>query len=228
MTFVALGGCMSTRPLVVDLPDATGVDVVDRTQPDDYPGFAAGEGNIYNCRYGIRHVAAAEFQPPRAKQLAAALAADAPSVAGTAVELQRFDVYLNYRLRGLNAAGQTIGGGIGAAIAGTGDDSAKYFRTQDLLVERNPDAKAKGPAGENAVGCDGRGEGEYYASQMSGGYDVVVTWLRFSVGERQFSYRVFFQFQGETPEERTAKLAEGVAKTLRAVARDVESALGNG
>lgn len=222
----ALPGCMPARPLVVEVPDATGVEVVDRTTPDDYPGFAGAEGNIYSCRYGIRHVASTEFQPPRAQQLAAMFAANAPSTQGATVELERFDVYENYRLRGLHNAGQMIGGGIGAAISSTGDDTAKYFRAENLLLERNPDAKAKGPDGENAVGCDHRGEGEYYASQMSGGHDVAVTWLRFRIGDRAFSYRVFHQFQGETLEERRAKLAEAIANSVRAVAEDVERAMG--
>lgn len=197
--------------------------VDDRTKPDDYPGFAAGEGNIYSCRYGIHHQSSAEFQPPKKEIFAALIAKSVPEIAAHRVSLQRFDVYFNHRLATLNKAGNAIGGGVGAAIAAVGNVNKDVFTFDKLIVDRNPGAVRH--EGENQVGCDRAQEGEYYASEVSGGHSVIVTWMKFEVDGHPFLYRTYYQFQPGQGIALEDAIRDAMAKSVAAIAPEVRQSL---
>ena len=45
---------------------------------------------------------------------------------------------------------------------------------------------------ENAVGCDGANEGEYYASRVPKGHHIIVIWLNYSVDETDYHFRAIY------------------------------------
>lgn len=193
---VLVVGCMPARNLTLaDVPPPARQFVTDATQPDAYPGFGAAEGNIYSCRYGISLQKTEEFSPPKARMFEALLAAAWPEVESREVVLHRFDIYDNKRLRLLSNAGNFMGGAIGAAVSSsarraTGD---RVF-TDRLVVHVDPDPSYV-PDDENPIGCNGRGEGEYFASEISAGHSVMVTWLRFDVDGTPYHLRTFYPYQ---------------------------------
>ncbi|MGB0134905.1 hypothetical protein, partial [Dokdonella sp.] len=107
-----LTGCVTFPPLKMSGVDATnGSFVEDRTKPDSYPGFGFAEGNIYSCRYGIRHIGQARYVPSKAVIFGALLVESRPEIATHRVVLDQFDVYQNYRLRSLSGT-RSMGGAI--------------------------------------------------------------------------------------------------------------------
>ncbi len=50
-----------------------------------------------------------------------------------------------------------------------------------------------------------------YPSEISGGHDVVVTWMKFTVDERPYYFRSFYQF---TPEGKVM-IADGIKEALQ-------------
>ncbi|HET7569154.1 MAG TPA: hypothetical protein VFK96_01025 [Gammaproteobacteria bacterium] len=173
--------------------------VVDETKPDDYPGFMLGEGNIYSCRYGIHLESADEFHPPKAQMFAEILAQALPGIVHHRVVLKRFDVYFNKRTNTLKTAngaiiGGIIGGVVGAAIINSGGDNDNVSVFKKIILIRNPlDVKHSPDA--HQVGCDNAHEGEYYASDIAPGNDVVVTWLTFEVDSEPYRFESYYQFK---------------------------------
>lgn len=194
---------------MTDLADPVSRYVVDQTEPDDYPGHMAAEANIYSCRFGIHHQSADEFDPPKAKIFASLLASYIPGITERRVVLRRFDVYHNERLKVLNKAGKGFGGAVGIAVAQVGNVNEDVFTFKKLQIDTNPGSVVR--AEENMVGCDKAREGEYYASEISGGHNVVVTWLQFDVDESAYHFRTFYQFQ---PQDRAA-VAVGISEAIR-------------
>ena len=219
---LAASGCAthSNQVVMTNLTSPTKPFVVDRTSADDYPGFATGYGNIYSCRYGIRHQPADAYSPPKTDMFAALLADAVPAVTNHRVVLRRFDVYVNERLRSLHRAGDAIGGVAGqlAKEASRTDDAVYLFEKvlidAEPTVDRHPD--------ENKVGCDDKQEGEYYASEMPAGHDVVVVWLRFNVGDQPYHFRAFYPYQPENELEVTAGITDAIKLTVRGVAQRLE------
>lgn len=188
--------------------------VVDQTPPDTYPGFLAGEGLDLSCRYGIHHQSLGEFSPPKVQLFAGLLATALPSITSHKVVLQRFDVYYNHRLKALHILGSGgLGGIVGGMIADSHERSFRQnmdvFVLDRLLIDTKPDVDRH--PGENQVGCGNRHEGEYYASEISGGHDVVVTWLKFTVDDRPYYFRTFYQFQPDSK----VQIAEGIKDALQ-------------
>jgi hypothetical protein len=202
--------------------------VTDNTKPDDYPGYLAGEGNDFGCRYGIHHQATADFDPPKAQVFAALLARARPEILSHQVVLDRFDVYLNRRLHMLHILGSGgVGGAVGAAIGqaneGAARQNASVFAVDKLILDTDPETNRH--PGQNQVGCDNQHEGEYYPSEISGGHDVVVTWLRFSVDGKPYHLRTFYQFQPEFDKARIAAgIKEAMTLSVQAVAPRIELA----
>lgn len=214
-----LSGCVTVlnRVNMDELAPPPTPFVVDQTGADRYPGFMQAEGNIYSCRYGIHHQSRQEFSPPKEQIFAALLAKQLPALLTRQVTLQRFDVYINARLRALKGAGDMIGGGIGSLIGSTGNVNKNVFRTERLIVETDPEHTASNPK-ENAVGCDHRHEGEYFASQISGGHSVVVTWLRFEVDGTPYHFKTYYQFQPESGEHFSDTVAAALTLSFEAIA----------
>lgn len=224
----SLGGCavMDHPVTMADIAPPAQKFVTDKTQPDDYPGFLAAEGNDFSCRYGIHHQSASEFSPPKAQVFAALLAQARPEIVSHQVELDRFDVYFNRRLHMLHMVGSGgVGGAVGAMIGAANEKAAKQnanvFTFDKLLVDADPETKRNG--GENQVGCDNQHEGEYFPSEISGGHDVLVTWMRFTVDGKPYHFRTFYQFQPEFDKARiSAGIKEAMTMSVQAVAPRIE------
>jgi len=213
---IALAGCtvMDNQVKMDDLQKPSAPFLVDEATPDRYPAYLAAEGNDLSCRYGIHHESAAEFSPQKAQLFAALLAQALPSIVSHKVVLKQFDVYYNHRLRTLHALGSGgVGGFVGAAIGGQNEQAAhqniSVFTVDKVLIDADPEVNRH--PGENQVGCDNRHEGEYYPSEISGGHDVVVTWMKFTVDERPYYFRSFYQF---TPEGKVM-IADGIKEALQ-------------
>ncbi len=74
----------------------------------------------------------------------------------------------------------------------------------------------------NMVGCDDRQEGEYDPSLISGGHDVIVSWLRFTVDGTEYHLRSFYQFQPEKPEDVNSAATLAVERTVEAVSSAIK------
>jgi hypothetical protein len=225
---VLQAGCATVahKVAVDDLAMPGKAYVEDRTAPDDYPGFMAAEGNIYSCRYGIHHQSVDEFAPPKKDIFAALLAKAVPGIVDQHVVLRRFDVYFNYRLKALDTAGKAIGGAVGHEISRVGEVNKDVFEFQKLLVDRNPEA-VRHPE-ENQVGCDREHGGEYYASEISGGHSVIVTWVKFEVDGHPIHVRTYYQFQPSPGMELPAGIRDAMGMTLQAVAPLVQEEIADG
>jgi hypothetical protein len=197
--------------------------VVDETKPDAYPGFLAAEGNIYSCRYGIHHQSQDEFEPPKVEVFAKLLAKYDPKLTSRRVVLQRFDVYYNHRLKavasGTAAAGGAVGGAVGASIQSSGQDAAAVNRSAFTFkkIVIDPDPLRKQDPTEHWVGCDDEHEGEYSANTVTGGSDVVVTWLQFTVDGRPYHFRSFYQFQPAKNGDVEVAIAAAVGLTIEGI-----------
>ncbi len=219
---IGLSGCATLQHTVTmpGLKRFRSDYVVDRSKPDDYPGFLAGEGNIYSCRYGIHYETPDEFHPPRAQMFAALLAKSLPGVTRHRVVLRRFDVYFNYRLAMLHVAGGAIGGIIGGAIAQSGDVNKNVFTFKKIILVTDPLQIRHNPK-EHQVGCDNAHEGEYYASEITGGNDVIVTWLSFDVDGMPYQFESYYQFQPNGRGSVAAAIAEAIRMTIEGAATKV-------
>jgi hypothetical protein len=189
--------------------------VVDRTGPDDYPSFLAAEGNVYSCRYGIHHVSRGDFSTPKAEAFGGLLVRYVPDIVKHQVVLERFDVYYNRRLKMLHNAGMATGGIAGNIMEDASRQNAKVFTFKDLVVDPAP--LLPKPPNVHLVGCDDAHEGEYDAAAISGGSDVIVTWVRFSVDGMPYHVRSFLQFQPESPEEVDKAIARAIDGTVQAL-----------
>lgn len=223
---VLLQGCavMDHQVAMPDLPPMQQY-VLDQTKPDNYPGFLAAEGNDLSCRYGIHHESNGEFTPPKAQQFAALLAQALPPVTSHKVVLQRFDVYYNHRLQALHVLGAGgVGGAVGAAIQQSTESAAHQnigvITFDKLLIDTTPEVDRY--PGKNQVGCDNEHEGEYYPSEISGGHDVVVTWLKFTVDEHPYYFKTFYQFQPLDKEKINAGIKEAIQMSVKGVAERIQ------
>lgn len=221
-----VAGCMPARPMTLKgVSPAPRAFVIDATSPDAYPGFGAAEGNIYSCRYGIAFQRAQEFKPDKARMFEALLVSEWPEAADRQVVLHRFDVYDNRRLKMLSFAGSFIGGAVGREIAMAANRaSGRLVHLDRLVVHVDPDPSFV-PDDENPIGCNGRGEGEYFASQVSAGHSVVVTWLRFDVDGVPFHFRTFYPYQEDEAERIEHAKLESVRLSVRAATAMVREKL---
>lgn len=224
VTLLGLTGCASLDRAVAmpDLKAPAQPYLTDQTEPDDYPGFLAGEGNDFSCHYGIHFETKGEFSPPKAQLFADLLAQDLPAIASHKVVLQRFDVYYNQRLRVLHALGNAgIGGIVGSSMA----EQAAYqnmgvFTYDKLLIDAKPEVDRH--PGENQVGCDNAHEGEYYPMEISGGYDVVVSWFKFTVDDHPYEFRTFYQLQVENKAAMLAGTDEAIRMSVQGIAKQIQ------
>lgn len=218
-----LSGCVTLPPIKVPgLDSVSGSFVIDQTKPDNYPAVGLAEGNIYSCRAGIRYIKGERFTPSKAATFGALLVKELPGITARRVVLERFEIYQNYRLRSLSGT-RPMGGAVFAAVAGAADNkNNKSIDLPNFSLKANPGNGRWKPA-ENQVGCDGRAEGEYYASEVSGGHDVIVTWLNFTVDEKPYSFRSAFQYQFDESSSRTADdmVMKAIELTVAAVAAEI-------
>ncbi|MBI3479089.1 MAG: hypothetical protein HY016_01845 [Nitrosomonadales bacterium] len=216
---IVMTGCanMDNQISMGDLRQPSLQFVVDKTQPDNYSGYMAAEGNIYSCRFGIHYETKDEFSPPKAQIFAALIEKVSPTIISHDVILERFDVYYNHRLKALHIASATFGGGIiGSMAEFSASQNKDVFTFDKLLIDTNPE-KERHP-GENHVGCDDAHEGEYYPSEISGGHDVVVTWLKFTVDNHPYYFRTYYQFQPDNKEQIAAGVKEALQMSIKGIA----------
>lgn len=195
--------------------------VVDETKPDDYPSYMFGEGNIYSCRYGIHLESADEFHPPKAQMFASLLAQALPGVTSHQVVLKRFDVYYNRRTATLKSATVGIlGGAVGAAVVGSGSTGTNLSTFKKIILIRDP-LTVKHSPDEHQVGCDNAHEGEYYASYITKGNNVVVTWLTFDVDAEPYRFESYYEFRPSNKEEVAKGVSEAIRMTIEGAAAQV-------
>jgi hypothetical protein len=217
-----LGGCinLATQVAFNELPKAGPAPtyVVDKSTPDDYPAKMAGELNDFSCRYGIHHLAVDEFTPPKAQVFATLLAHELPQITSHQVVLNRFDIYDNHRLQSLHKLSQ-VTGGVASDIARDAAAQNKNVFTFDKLI-LDADPMVNRHPGMNMVGCDDAHEGEYYPSEVSGGYSAIVTWFSFSVDGKPYMFRTFYQVQVDRTdnEKRSANVKSAISESIHAIA----------
>lgn len=223
LTCFALVGC-GPPPKIIKMNSQPGqviASVTDATAKDSYPAFAIGEGNIYSCRCGIHHYDKSEFVPPKAQMFGEMLTKANPAAKEHAIVLEQFDVYLNWRLRLLSGAGKSQGGGLGMAVAGYADAQNNPTATlPPFTIQENP-GNGRSDPNQNEIGCDGAGEGEYYPSQINGGSDVIVTWLKFSVDGKPYSYRSTYGFHFDAPGASEEAARKAIQLTIEAAAQRI-------
>jgi hypothetical protein len=224
LSLIGLSGCASLNHPVqmANLAAPSQHYLLDQTQPDDYPGFLVGEGSIYSCRYGIHYEASDEFTPPKAQMFADLLAQALPQITTHSVVLLRFDVYFNQRLQRLHeAANAGVGGIVGSTLSEQAAlQNMGVFTYQKLLIDTNPEVDRH--PGENQVGCDNDHEGEYYPSEISGGYDVVVSWFKFTVDGQPYEFRTFYQFQPQDKAAVSAGIDEAIRMSVQGIAQRIK------
>ena len=214
-------GCTPQTSIKLDAGNGKGKPsyVRDETLADHYPSFLGGEGNIYSCRYGIHAYAKNEFHPPKHEMFERLLAKEKPSLALHDVRLKRFDVYRNYRVRLLKAAGQSIGGVVVP-------DQARKLQAQQnpkvaaltFSLQQNP-GNGRGDSAENQIGCDGTSEGEYFPSQVAPDNDAIVIWLSFTIDGTSYDFRSMLQFGYVSLEANDRAVSYAIDETLQAVAK---------
>jgi len=190
--------------------------LVSKLKEVDYPSFMAAEGNIYSCRYGIAYKRPVEFMPPRDVIFAGLLYRYYPAIKNKNVELHQFDIYYNNRLKLLDVFGRAFDG-VAGSIARDAAERGKYgFMDKNLLIDSVPETfpfKTE----EIVVGCDNANEGEYYPSRVSGGHDVAVIWLRFSIDNKQHHFRALYQFQPEDNDDVLKHISIGIEKSIKGI-----------
>lgn len=221
---LGLSGCAALNDPVTmgDLQAPAQQFLADQTQPDDYPSFMAGEGSDFSCRYGIHFETKDEFSPPKAQLFADLLAQDLPAITSHKVVLQRFDVYYNMRLKLLHDLGNT---GLGGIIGSTMAEQAAYQNMgvlvfDKLIMDTNPEVDRH--PGENQVGCNNAHEGEYYPMEISGGFDVVVSWFKFTVDGRPYEFRTFYQVQPQDKAARLAGIDEAIRMSVQGISKRIQ------
>ncbi|MBS0516220.1 MAG: hypothetical protein JSS16_12205 [Proteobacteria bacterium] len=218
---IAASGCAPQTTIKLDASSSKVEPsyVRDETLADHYPSFVAGEGNIYSCRYGIHAYAKNEFNPPKNEMFARLLAKEKPSMVSRDVRLKRFDVYRNYRVRLLKAAGHSIGGVV------VPDQAQKLEAQQNpnapaltFSLQQNP-GNGRGSATENQIGCDGVSEGEYFPSQVAPENDAIVIWLSFTIDGIPYEFRSMLQFGYVSSAANDRAVSYAIDETLQAVAK---------
>lgn len=65
-------------------------------------------------------------------------------------------------------------------------------------------------------------EGEYYPSEISGGHDVVITWLKFSVDGHPYYFRTFYQFQPDNNDDIAAGIKSALRMSIQGIAPRIQ------
>jgi hypothetical protein len=220
---ILMSGCALKKNVVLNNIGTTPIDdsyVNNQLDPDSYPGFMAGQGNIYSCRYGIAFITRKEFTPPKEQMFAFLLKQNIPNIDKHKVTLEQFDVYYNQRLKSLSGAGTAMGGIVGQMIASSANNSNFGFTYNNLLVDIIPDTYPIETT-ENAVGCDNANEGEYYPSRVTAGHDVVVTWLKFQIDDESYHFRTLYQVQPEGLDEIDEAISTAIIESMKAVTQQI-------
>jgi len=215
-----LTGCKVTPPVKIEGLTLNQPYLIDSSKELDYPGYMAGAGNIYSCRYGIYYKRADEFTPPKEVIFSGFLSKYLPDIETHKVELFRFDVFYNKRLKQLHAASAM--GGIAGMMALDAAERGFYgFMKDDLLIDSVPETYPL-KTDEISVGCDDENEGEYFPSRVSGGHDVVVIWLKFTIDEKLYHYRTLYQFQPLTEKAIQKGIATAIEKSIAGIASKIK------
>jgi hypothetical protein len=213
-------GCKVTPPVKIEGLEVNKPYLIDSSKELDYPGFMAGAGNIYSCRYGIYYKRSDEFTPTKDIVFSGLLSKYLPNIETHKVELFRFDVFYNKRLKQLQAASYM--GGIAGMMAADAAKRGFYgFMTEDLLVDSVPETYPL-KTDEISVGCDDHNEGEYFPSRVSGGHDVVVIWLKFEIDEKPYHFRTLYEFQPSTEEAIQNGIGKAIESSIARIASKIE------
>lgn len=217
LIILSITGCSLAPPVKLEGLTPSKHFVTNHLDVMDYPGFMAGAGNIYSCRYGIDYIEPDGFSPSRLDIFESLLTKYSPKIEQHKVTLTQFDVYYNRRLKLLNAAAPALGGGIASDIARRTAERGHYgFMYKNFLIDTPQTFPMK--TEEVVVGCDNANEGEYYPSRVSGGHDVVVSWFAFTVNDQSYNFRTLYQFQPESREDIQKGIAKAIDKSLGEIA----------
>ena len=214
LIFIGLAGCASISPSVMignlEIPEKFNLST--ELQEDDYPGFLTGSGNAYSCRYGIDIIRSNKFNPPKEQIFYALLTKNSPDVTKHSVTLYRFDVYYNTKGR----LPWITGGTVGRSNTKAADAKNYGYHDKNLIVDIIPETYPI-ETSENAVGCDGYNEGEYYASRVTDVHSVVVIWLKFEIDDRDYHFRTLYQIHPDNIDERQEGLNIAIEKSIAAI-----------
>lgn len=218
---VLVQGCTApTKVVFTDVQLDQRTFVKDVLRADKYPAFTAAEGNIYSCRYGIRLLASAGFTPTKAQIFSNLLEREIPAIVERDVVLERFDVYYNRRLRTLGEFSRRSDmGAVATSIAGSAASQNQGVVTSHFFAI-DVDPLTPRDAG-NQVGCENAHEGEYYASEVAGGQDVLVTWLGFTLDGARHLFRTFYQFKPENPARIDSDAEAAIRMSIKALAEQL-------
>lgn len=167
-----LSGCSINPPQTLGLPGQPqgSAFVKDNRQALNYPGFLAGEGNIYSCHYGIAYLGKDLLTPDPLSILEYHLAQHHPDIATRNVTLNRFDIFYNWKEPLMGVAKNAAAGALTGA-------------TGDSWTAR------QGPMTGPVIGCEDEELGEYYRSEVPIGNPAMVTYLELVVDDRSVKIR---------------------------------------
>ena len=225
-TFVALTllitSCAVTPPVSFNVLPKSKLSITNNLSTVDYPGYMAGAGNIYSCRFGIYYKTPDEFSPSREVIFASLMEKNIPKIENHKIVLLQFDVYYNRRLKQLRTASKAIGSGIAASYAENAARRGDYgFMEKNFLIDKIPDSFPV-KTGEVSVGCDEANEGEYFPSRVSGGHDVVVGWFKYSIGGKIYHFRTEYQFQPENDQKIQAGISKAIEISIENIATQIK------
>ena len=134
-------------------------------------------------------------------------------------------MYHNNRLALLDLAGTSvIGGVVGSIISDRARQNQTGFsRTKLHAYDLNKIGYTV--AGENAVGCDGKNEGEYYASKITGGSSVIVSWFDFDYKGNNYRYRTTFEVEAEGKKTSKSDVQNAVQTALESSISNIAAQL---
>lgn len=220
--FLFLSGCAVTPKITITGLTSPKSFLISELSEVDYPGFMAGAGNIYSCRYGIHYKEPNEFTPPRDVIFSGLMYKNIPNIENHKLKLTQFDIYYNNRLKLLHAFGKVFSGGVAGDMATQAAKRGHYgFMDKNFLIDSIPQSfpfKTE----EVVAGCDNANEGEYYPSRVTGGHDVIVGWYKFTIDGKPYHFRTLYQFQPETKEDVGAGFTTSIKKSIEAIAKQIK------
>lgn len=167
-----LSGCTINPPQNLSLsgtPQSNSF-VTDDREDLDYPGYMAGEGNIYSCHYGIAYFEDELLNPKPISILEHHLIQNHPEISKNNVSVNRFDIFYNWKEPLMQVAKHSVAG----ALSG---------------VTGNTWVAKEGPLEGEIIGCENENLGEYYRSEVPVGYAAMVTYLDLNVDSRVIKVR---------------------------------------
>ena len=170
--------------------------------------YHTGAGIVESCGYGINPVRSENFRPSKEHLFASLMKKHNSDIDSSQITIKRFDVYHNERL-------QLLGTGVVTDRTPEPDSSKTKLILYRLAGDSMPELD------ESAVGCNGTNEGEYYASRVIEGSEVIVSWIHFSYEGKDHHFRSTYQFRPKSDHVNIVNhaVAEALDASMKQIAR---------